>query len=49
MVSIRKMHPASLVTILGARTEEGVSGAAAMAALSTEVDGDFLGGDNRIV
>src|SRR5277367_2065450 len=48
MVSIRKMQPVSPATILGIRAEGGVSRAAAMAALSAEVDGDFFRGDNRV-
>jgi len=48
MVSIRKMHPAAPGTTFGARAEGGAS-AAARAALPTAEDGDFLGGDNRLV
>lgn len=46
MVSIRKMHSASLATSFGC-LEAGVSGAAT-AALSTEIGDDFFRGDNRL-
>jgi len=48
MVSIRKMHPASLATSFGVLAEAEVSGAA-MAALSAEIGDDFVLGDNRLV
>jgi hypothetical protein len=48
MVSIRKMHPASLATSLGVRAEAELSGAA-MALPSAEMGDDFVLGDNRLV
>jgi hypothetical protein len=47
MVSIRKMHPASLATSFGARAEAGESDAET-AASSIETDDDFFLGDNRL-